>query len=155
MSSYPKSSDRFTQCPRIHCQPGMHVALYAMISRRPLVTRYLRITRMHSSRMRTGRSLTVCRSLLSRGLLGGGGVWSRGCLVWGVSHLGGLSSPGGACLLLEGGVWSWGWGCVFASGGCLLPGACLLLGGCVCLGGRGVWSQGGHVCFWGGEPSMH
>ena len=43
------------------------------------------VTRMHSSRMRTGRSLTVCWSLLSGGggcLLPGGGVypsmhWSR------------------------------------------------------------------------------
>ena len=46
-------------------------------------------TRMHSSRMRTGRSLTVCRSQLP----GGGGVSAPGrCLLWGVS------APGG-CLL--------------------------------------------------------
>ena len=34
---------------------------------------------MHSSRMHTGRSLTVCRSLLP-----GGGYAPGGCLVWGV-----------------------------------------------------------------------
>ena len=48
-------------------------------------------TRMHSSRMRTGRSLTVCRSLLPGGA-GPGGVWS-----------GGVSAPRGG-LLPEGGL---------------------------------------------------
>ena len=57
------------------------------------------LTRMHSSRMRTGRSLTVCCSLLPGGgfslvlegvLLGPGGV----CLVQG-----GFSMPGGVCLV--------------------------------------------------------
>ena len=58
-------------------------------------------TRMHSSGMRTGRSLTVCWSLHpGGGGSGPGGVWSRG----------GSSSRGG---LLPGGVWS---------GGCLVPG---------------------------------
>ena len=49
-------------------------------------------TRMHSSRMRTGRSLTVCCSLLPGG--GVGSPWSGGgvCLV-----------PGGVCLVLGGG----------------------------------------------------
>ena len=42
---------------------------------------------MHSSRMRTGRSSIVCRSLLP-----GGCVCSRGCLLWGVSALGGVCS---------------------------------------------------------------
>ena len=62
---------------------------------------------MHSSRMRTGRSLTVCWRLLP-----GGGVWSgpRGgwclCLffrggVWSQ----GVPGPGGSAL---GGAWSWG-----------------------------------------------
>ena len=42
-------------------------------------------TRMHSSRMRTGRSLTVCRSL----------ILGVGCLLlWGVSALGGVHSGG-------------------------------------------------------------
>ena len=45
-------------------------------------------TRMHSSRMRTGRSLTVCWSLLS----GGGGVSAPG--GGGVSARG-VSAPGG------------------------------------------------------------
>ena len=57
---------------------------------------------MHSSRMRTGRSLTVCRNLLP-----GGGVCSGGCLLQGVSALGvsaprgmsvpGVSAPRGVC----------------------------------------------------------
>ena len=102
---------------------------------------------MHSSRMRTGRSLTVCRSLLPSGVSGPGvregclvpgvgGVWSQGvgavCSrkvsgpqvgVWsrGCMLLGTVCS--GGCLLLGGGrgrgVWSWG---VSNSGGCLLPG---------------------------------
>ena len=84
---------------------------------------------MHSSRMRTGRSLTVCRSQFHRGgVLSPGGVLSSGegdvlspggmylvtggCLVWG-----GVWSQGG-CLVL-GGVWSRGFG---PGGGCLVPG---------------------------------
>ena len=55
-------------------------------------------TRMHSSRTRTGRSLTVFRSLLLRG----------GCLL-----------PGGGCLLLGGGVCSRG---VCSQGGLYPPG---------------------------------
>ena len=43
---------------------------------------------MHSSRMRTGRSLTVCRSLLP----GGGVSAPGGCLLPGG---GGVSAPGG------------------------------------------------------------
>ena len=93
---------------------------------------------MHSSRMRTGRSLTIYRSLL----LGG-------CLLWEEGE-GGVCSGGGC--LLPGGVCSWGvsalegvcsWGCLLwgvcsqgmsAPGGCLLWG-CLLQGVCVCSGG--------------------
>ena len=49
-------------------------------------------TRMHSSRMRTGRSLTVCRSLLpGGGVSAAGGVCSGGCLLPGVASL----LPGG------------------------------------------------------------
>ena len=58
-------------------------------------------TRMHSSRMRTGRSLTVCRSLLP----GGGG---RGCVCSGGDLLQGVSASGGC--LLQGGVCSQGGG---------------------------------------------
>ena len=73
---------------------------------------------MHSSRMRTGRSLTVCWSLLSWGGLvpvgdvcSWGGVWLGGLLRVGVCSGGvcsgglvwGVSAPGGVCLL-PGGV---------------------------------------------------
>ena len=84
--------------------------------------RYLE-TRMHSSMMPTGHSLTICRSLLpERGWVsasGGGGVCSGGVCSQGS---GGVCS--GECLLLEG-VCSWG---VSAPRGCLLQGG-LLLGG--------------------------
>ena len=90
---------------------------------------------MHSSRMRAGRALTVCWSLLPRGgvcsrgvsaprgcLVQGnllpGGVWSGGCLVWGVSARGvcswGVSGWGLSAL---GGVWTRG---VSAPGGYIL-----------------------------------
>ena len=46
-----------------------------------------KLTRMHSSRMRTGRSLTVFRRLLLRG----GCTWS-----WGGVVRGGVPGPGGA-----------------------------------------------------------
>ena len=78
-------------------------------------------TRKHSSKLRTGRSLTVCRSLLPGGvsapgkvcLLRGrcvcsgegvsapGGVYSRGVSAPGVSAPGDVSAPGG-CLFLGG-----------------------------------------------------
>ena len=73
---------------------------------------------MHSSRMRTGRLLTVCGRLLPGGggvsLIGEGGAWSGGvCLVRGVSALGvslvgggGVSAPGGC--VPGGGICSWG-----------------------------------------------
>ena len=81
--------------------------------------------RMHSSRMRTGRSLTVlCRSLLP----GGGGCLLRegggGCLLHGGLLLGGVYSGGGGLLL-----------------GGLLPGG-LLVGG-------GGWYPSMH---WGRPP---
>ena len=91
-------------------------------------------TRMHSSRMRTGRLLTVFRSLLFRGgcLVRGVPAWSQGgCLVWGVSGLGdSCLVPGGSG---SGGVWSWG--------GVSGPWGCLVRGG-VWSWGRGVWSRG-------------
>ena len=85
---------------------------------------------MHSSRMRTGRSLTVCCSLLPGGvLLGPGGV----CLV-----RGGFSLPGGGGLpgpegfsLVRGGVY-------LVRGGLLGPG-----GGSPCWGVVSAWSLGG------------
>ena len=100
-------------------------------------------TRMHSSRMRTGCSLTVCCSLLLGGVSLVWGVSAPGGLVRGVSGLG-VSGPGRVSGL--GGVWSGGtW-----SGGCLLPGVCLVRGVCpgcvpglvgVCL----IWGMG--VCL--------
>ena len=49
---------------------------------------------MHSSRMRTGRSLSVCCSLLP-----GGGAWSGGVCLFqgGLPVLGGICSWGGVC----------------------------------------------------------
>ena len=108
--------------------------------------------------MRTGLSLTVCRSLMppelgsaSRGggggekclLPGGGCLLQGGVCFWGVSALGGccfrgvsalgwLSASGGVCFwgvcLLPGGVCCWGWGVSASRGGCLLQ-------GCVCFWG--------------------
>ena len=72
---------------------------------------------MHSSRMRTGRSLTVCCSLFRGGVCSQGGCLLRGVFARGVS------APGGVCLLpgvsargvsalgvWSGGVCSWGGG---------------------------------------------
>ena len=93
---------------------------------------------MHSSRMRTGPSLTVCRGgwgvvsllggLLGRGMPPWGVSFPGGCLLWGVS----LPGEGG---LLGRGVSFWGspsggvslagvppWGVSFP-GGCLLGGS--------------------------------
>ena len=61
-------------------------------------------TRMHSSRMRTGRSLTVCCSVLPSGGRGGS-PWSRGGLPGpgGFSLVpGGLPGPGGFSLVRGG-----------------------------------------------------
>ena len=94
---------------------------------------------MHSSRMRTGRSLTVCCSLLPGG---GGGV----CLVWGEvvsAWSGGVLPAWGGPPCSGGSPCSWG--------GCL-PGP----GGSACSGGGSAWSQGGGVhpargvCLFGG-----
>ena len=76
---------------------------------------------MHSSRMRTGRSLTVYWSLLPGG--GGGGVCSGG----------GIWSWGGVC---SGGVWSWG---VSAPRGVSLPGGSPCQGGLLAGGGSRCW----------------
>ena len=87
-------------------------------------------TRMHSSRMRTGRSLTVCCSLLP----GGGGLPIPG---GGFSLLGGgLPVLGGVCLFWgEGGGSAWSGGGAACSGGgspCR-GGVCLVRGRGVCL----------------------
>ena len=77
--------------------------------------RKIRIKRMHSSRMRTGRSLTVCWRLLPGGgllwwgVVWGGGAWSRGVCSRGV-----VSGPGG---VWSGGVPGLGWWCLIWGGG--------------------------------------
>ena len=123
---------------------------------------------MHSSRMRTDRSLTVCWSLLVRGggcllrqgcplprgisLLGGGGASFLGGLLLGESPLGasfrGASlggSPSGGLLL---GASFWG-GASFL-GGASFPGG-LLLGG-VLLGGSPSGGLLGQVPPFRGVP---
>ena len=91
-------------------------------------------TRMHSSRMRTGRSLTVYRSLLPEG---------GGCLLGGCLLRVGVSAPGGGCLLRVGGVCS-GWGVSAPRGG--------VCSGWVSASRGGVCSRG--VCFGGGERGI-
>ena len=92
-------------------------------------TEYLHfVTRMHSRRMRTGRSLTVFRRLL----LGGG-----------------VPGPGGGYLFLGGCTWSGGvpglGGCAWSRGGVPGPGGSVcLVPGCVC-----TWSGGD---AWSGTP---
>ena len=96
---------------------------------------------MHSSRMRTGRSLTVCCSLLPGGR--GGSAWSRGgspCRGWGgVCLVPGEVLPGGGCLPGPGG--SPCWGDLPGSGGFSLPGGCLP-------GPRGVSAWSRRVSAW-------
>ena len=63
-----------------------------------LVGKYIEITRLHSSRMRTARLLTLCQQDLE----GGGGICPVGCLpeegvCQGVSAQGGVC-PGSLCL---------------------------------------------------------
>ena len=69
------------------------------------ISQHILLTRLHSSRMHTARSLTVSPSVLWSGgvpaLFRGGGVWSG----WGVSGLGGECLVlGGACLVPGGGL---------------------------------------------------
>ena len=92
---------------------------------------------MHSSRMRTGRSLTVCCSVLPGGvLLGAGGYLpGPGGSPW---------SGGGGFSLLGGSPWSGG-------GVCLVQGVLLGPGG-VLLVSRGVLPAGGVVLPVGGSP---
>ena len=119
---------------------------------------------MHSSRMRTGRALTVSRG-------GGGGVWVGVVPAWsrGVSARGVyLPGPRGVCLLPEGGVCSGGCTCLVPGGGVpdwSLGGVCsrgctCLVRGVVCSGGvylpgpGGLYLPGpgggvGGVCSWG------
>ena len=65
---------------------------------------------MHSSRMRTGRSLTVCCCLLP----GGGSAWSGGVLPWGGGR-GCLPGPGGGSAR-SGGILPAGWVSAWSGG---------------------------------------
>ena len=93
------------------------------------------LTRLHSSRMRTARALTVSPSMLCLGVSAPGGcTWSQGCLLWGEG------TWSGGCLLQGGGLCSCA-GCLLledvpAPGGVSAPRGCLLRGEC-------TWSWGG------------
>ena len=107
-------------------------------------------TRMHSSRMHTSHSFTIC----------------RGCFPWGCTWSWGLYLVPGVC------TWSWGlckvlWAVYLVLGG--VPGP-RMRGVChpgVCTWSQlGVWSWGrvgsgggvcfwGAVCFWGVSVSQH
>ena len=91
---------------------------------------------MHSSRMRTGHSLTVCCSLLP----GGMSAWSGGFSLPGRSPCRGVSLPGGVSAWSRGVSLKWG-------GVCLVPGG---------LPARGVsaWSWGGVCTGPGGGISL-
>ena len=105
------------------------------------------ITRMHSSRMRTARSLPYGGSLLGGGAWPGGSL-SRGVSVWGVPGQGGSLSRG---VSVQGGVQPGGSlsGGVPSQGG-LHPGSLCLgglcPGGSLCLGGL---CPGGSLCLGG------
>ena len=122
-------------------------------------------TRMHSSRMRTARAFTVCRSLL----LG------RGCTCLVPGGWVGVPSPGVGAYLPGPGGCTWSWGVCLVLGGVPGPGGCTCLvwgvylvpGGCTCLvpggylpgrrvnlvpGGVPAWSRGG--CTWSGTPLL-
>ena len=100
-------------------------------------------TRMHSSRMRTGRSLTVCWGVsLPGGLLAGG------LLAGGSPCRGGFPCWGGGVFLLGGGS---------PCRGVSLPGGCSLLGGFSLPGGlsaRGFSLPGDESPCWWGSPCL-
>ena len=77
----------FSFCPLPHSIKSYNIVLNVQHN-----LGLLSLTRMHSSRMRTGRSLTVCRSLLR-----GGCTQSQGCTQShrGCTQSGGVLSPGG------------------------------------------------------------
>ena len=121
------------------------------------------ITRMHSSRMRTARVLTVSLSMLC----GGGCTWSRGGVPGQGVYLvlGGVPGPRGVCCqgvyLVPGGC-SGSWGVYLVPGGSAPKGCTwswwgLLQGGCTWSGGvpcpRGVYLVPGGVPGPGGVCS--
>ena len=90
-------------------------------------------TRMHSSRMCTGRSLTICQSLLPGGVCSRGVSAPRGCLLWGCLLRGCVCSQG-VCfrgVSVPRGVSAGGCTCSrgLSVGGCLLPGVVCSQGG--------------------------
>ena len=98
---------------------------------------------MHSSRMRTGRSLTVFRSLQPGGCTWSGGVPGPGGCTWsqgGVPGLGGMYLVWGYLVL---GGCTWSRGVYLVRGGYLVPGGCTWSGVC-------TWSLGG--TWAGGVP---
>ena len=114
-------------------------------------------TRMHSSRMHTGWSLTVFR-----GQLLPGGTWSsRGVPAWSWGRGGGVYLPGsGGCTWSEGGECTclvWGCTCLVPGRGMYLPGPRWGVylpgpGGCTYLvpGVYLVWGEGGVPAWSGG-----
>ena len=104
---------------------------------------------MHSSRMRTARTLTVSRSTLCSG----------GYLVWRGSAPGVVPGRGGGAPALRGvpgprGVPSPGGVCsggIPGPGGYLVPVVCLLWGVYLAPGG-GAPGPGGRGCTWSGTP---
>ena len=105
---------------------------------------------MHSSRMRTGHSLTVCCSLLPGGdvcMVRGGSPCQGGLPAGGSPCLGGcLPGPGGSPCL--GGCLP-GPGRVLPAGG---GGVCLVLGGCLPGPGVVLPAPGVSAWCWGGLP---
>ena len=129
--------------------------MYSFFNKLFTVTGNNNTTRLHSSRMRTARALTVSPDMLCAGGGGGAGVWG-GLSAWRVCSQGGVcsggwSAPGGSA---PGGVCSGG---VAALGGCLLQGVSAL-GGVCSQGGGCLLPRGGGVgvcSWWGVVASKH
>ena len=126
-----------------------------------LTGRIFWVTRMHSSRMRTGRSLTVFQGLLFPGgcVPARGGVPAQGgCTcpggvpAWGVYLLGACTCWGGTCWVCtcQGGVPARGYTCR----GVYLPGGVPAWSGGVYLPGPGgVYLPGPGGGAWSGTPT--
>ena len=128
-----------------HCSTAMHMKDCLRLKRL--------MTRMHSSRMRTGRLLTVFRGLLFPGecTCQRGDVYlpEGGCTCRGVYLPGGCTCQGGVPargVYLPGGV----------PGGGTCQGGCTCPRGCTCQRGvpaRGVYLPGGYLPGLGGVPT--
>ena len=83
---------------------GKLVGIGAKLKQQPYLdlVRFYIITRLHSSRMHTARTLTVSQTCYWEGCLLPGGLLLGVCLLPGGCLLSGLSAPGGRCLLLGG-----------------------------------------------------